>query len=263
MVGRVQIRYHKEEKGGMTAVTYQKLVNLKAQNCYENLGILWKTSIMFGSPRPAWSGMIMASCGLQEMLELIYAPNAVVHMLSGKAISRGLHGHFIVDAALNALMLKSVLNAPLPCQPEVSENEDPDLAPSDEQCADVGKSLDLDEACTLYEKLMTRDISAEEVCKVDVLTRIKDSLQKYSESVKMSSRTSALWVQYMNMMDILRRYIRAERTGNWALHLQAIQEMLPYLAASGHNHYTKSATVYLQEMSNLKAQHPHACSTTF
>ena len=57
-------------------------------------------------------------------------------------------------------------------------------------------------------------------------------------------------------MDILRRYIRAERTGNWALHLQAIQDMLPYLAASGHNNYTKSATVYLQEMSNSKAQHP-------
>ena len=27
------------------------------------------------------------SFGLQEMLELIYAPNAVVHMLSGKAIA--------------------------------------------------------------------------------------------------------------------------------------------------------------------------------
>jgi hypothetical protein len=54
------------------------------------------------------------------------------------------------------------------------------------------------------------------------------------------------------MMNILRRYIRAERTG----HLQAIQDMLPYMAASGHNNYTKSATLYLQEMSNLKAQHP-------
>ena len=146
-----------------------------------------------------------------------------------------------------------------PSQPEVSENEDPDFAetaarPSDEQSVD--KNPDLDEACTLYEKLMARDICAEEVCKFDVLKRIKDNLQKCSESVKMSSRTSALWVQYMNMMDILCRYIRAERTGNWALHLQAIQEMLPYLAASGHNNYTKSATVYLQEMSNLKTQHP-------
>jgi len=37
MVGRVRIRYHKEERRGMTAVTYQRLVNLKAQNCCENL----------------------------------------------------------------------------------------------------------------------------------------------------------------------------------------------------------------------------------
>ena len=54
----------------------------------------------------------MASSGLQEMLELIYAPNAVVHMLSGKAIAPAIRVHFIVDVALNALMLKSVFNAP-------------------------------------------------------------------------------------------------------------------------------------------------------
>ena len=32
--------------------------------------------------------------------------------------------------------------------------------------------------------------------------------------------------------------------------------MLPYLAASGHNHYSKSAWVYLQWMSQLEKQHP-------
>ncbi len=48
-------------------------------------------------------------------------------MLSGKAIAQAIRAHLIVDAALNALMLKSVLNAPLPCQPGPSENEDPDL----------------------------------------------------------------------------------------------------------------------------------------
>ena len=60
----------------------------------------------------------------------------------------------------------------------------------------------------------------------------------------------------MDMVDILRKYIRAERTGNWNLHLQAIQEMLPYLAASGHNLYTKSSRLYVQQMSDLEAQHP-------
>ena len=33
-------------------------------------------------------GHLMASSELQEMLDLIYGPNAVVHMLSGKAIAR-------------------------------------------------------------------------------------------------------------------------------------------------------------------------------
>ena len=47
----------------------------------------------------------------------------------------------------------------------------------------------------------------------------------------------------MDMIDILRKYIRAERTGNWELHLQAVAELLPYLAASGHNNYTKSALI--------------------
>ena len=55
LVGRVQIKCHKEESRGMTAGTYQKLTNLKAQNCYD---VLWKASIMFGFPRPAWSGMM-------------------------------------------------------------------------------------------------------------------------------------------------------------------------------------------------------------
>ncbi len=32
-------------------------------------------------------GHLMAASGLQEVLELIYAPNAVIHMLSGKAIA--------------------------------------------------------------------------------------------------------------------------------------------------------------------------------
>ena len=58
------------------------------------------------------------------------------------------------------------------------------------------------------------------------------------------------------MLDILRKHIWAERTGNWELHLQALLEMLPYLAASGHNHYTKSGLVYLQQMSNLQDDHP-------
>ena len=54
----MQICYHKEERRGMAAVTYQKFVDCKAHNNSDNLDVLWKTSLLFGSPRPAWSGMM-------------------------------------------------------------------------------------------------------------------------------------------------------------------------------------------------------------
>ena len=135
-------------------------------------------------------GHLMDSSGLQEMLESIYAPNVVVHMLSGKAITRTVRGHFIVDAALNALMLHSGFNAPLPCQPMSygSDNEADVEAPT--------KNQDVDKALNLYEKLMAGEISAEEVCSSNALERIKYSLKNNSESVKKSSRTSVFWVQY-------------------------------------------------------------------
>ncbi|CAM1324721.1 Uncharacterised protein r2_g3346 [Pycnogonum litorale] len=41
------------------------------------------------------------------------------------------------------------------------------------------------------------------------------------------------------MVDILRKFLKAERLGIWELHIQAMRYMLPYLAASGHNLYTK------------------------
>ena len=57
------------------------------------------------------------------------------------------------------------------------------------------------------------------------------------------------------MIRILRKFIRAERLGNWYLHLEAVSEMLPYLAASGHSLYAKSARNYLSSMANLPNDH--------
>ena len=55
----------------------------------------------------------MAESGLKELLEMIYASNAVDHMLSGKAVSRAVRGHLIIDAALNALLYSPALGIPI------------------------------------------------------------------------------------------------------------------------------------------------------
>ena len=68
--------------------------------------------------------------------------------------------------------------------------------------------------------------------------------------------TSTLWFQYMDMIDILRTFLKDERTGNWKLHLQSMYDMLPYFVASGHNLYGKSAYIYLQHIMRLQEKHP-------
>jgi len=55
----------------------------------------------------------------------------------------------------------------------------------------------------------------------------------------------------MDMIDLLRRFLRAPRMGDFLLYLGTLEEMLPYFAASGHNNYPKSAHVYIQDMIEL------------
>ena len=58
-------------------------------------------------------GNLMAGSGLKELLEMIYAPNAVEHIFTGKAIARAVRAHLLVDAALNTLMLSKAPTVPI------------------------------------------------------------------------------------------------------------------------------------------------------
>lgn len=111
-------------------------------------------------------------------------------------------------------------------------------------------------AYQLYKDLMEKKISVEQVCSSSVIATIKKKVSEKMAELKGRSRTATLWLQYMEMVDILRMFIKAERTANWNLHLQAISYMLPYFAASGHNHYLKCALLYLQSMSQLESSNP-------
>ena len=51
----------------------------------------------------------MAGLGLSDALETCYGPNAVIHMLSGRAYARGLRGHFSTEASLDQMLMKLVL----------------------------------------------------------------------------------------------------------------------------------------------------------
>lgn len=209
-------------------------------------------------------GHLMAGTGLQELLEVVYASNTVPHMLSGKAVTRAVRGHLLVDAALNTILLADLYNVPVPKSDaihtsDMQETEEKSTSTTVEgDCASEMEedtvTSDLTTAAKYYNEAVSTELPTEESNKADVLERICQKLEDAKS--KMSMPTSKVWIQYMQMVAILRRFLKAERTGNWELHLQSVREMLPFWAASGHNLYTKSAYVYLQMMLDLPESHP-------
>ena len=107
----------------------------------------------------------------------------------------------------------------------------------------------------IYDNVAEGSISATQLQASLDVQKFYDILLAQKSSL-MTSKNSKLWLQYMDMLDILRKFLKAERTGNWKLHLQALHYMLPYMAASGHNLYTKSVYLYLQDMTTLQESHP-------
>ena len=86
-----------------------------------------------------------------------------------------------------------------------------------------------------------------DVC-VQQLTQIMDDLMK--EPVA-QSRTGKLWVEYLKQVSLIICFIRAERTGDWDLHLHTVSEMIDMFHAAGHLAYAKSAGLYLDQMKGL------------
>ena len=108
----------------------------------------------------------------------------------------------------------------------------------------------------LFDGLIKQEIDLESACANSVFQRVEDRLQM-SKNDLARSRTARLWLLYLEMLSVLKQFIKAEREGNWDLHLHSMSRMLPFFAASGHNLYTKSVYIYLQNMENLSITHPN------
>ena len=195
------------------------------------------------------------------MLETVYAGNSVKHMLSGKAVSRAIRGHLLVFSALNTVFVTNTYNLPLPECPDSDEESGTDSDSESDMTDDEESTIDqedmpfqhLEAASEVLDRLLDGECSS--YLSPEILNRISAKINEVKGTLS-TLRTAKRWLQYMDMVEILCRFIKVERTGNVSLHLSVVQEMLPYFAASGHNSYTKSAYMYLHTMQSFKDDHP-------
>ena len=82
-----------------------------------------------------------------------------------------------------------------------------------------------------------------------------DGLMTILNATANQSRTSKLWIEVLiKPVLLMMAYIRAEREGDWILHLTTFRKMLPYYFAAGHVNYARYGLYYLRSMEKLPPQ---------
>ena len=67
-----------------------------------------------------------------------------------------------------------------------------------------------------------------------------DSLMACLETASQQSRTTKLWVDCLiKPVMIMMAFVRAEREGDWQLHLCTVEKMLPYFFSAAHVNYAR------------------------
>ena len=168
-------------------------------------------------------------------------------------------GHFLVYTALALLMITEIYEIDINILDKIHWDDKENTAHEvDDNESEHGVNIpdEVTELLHVIDKLLGGSISVTELGENNAVKTLKKRIQAFKDSFG-QNRTAKLWIEYMNMIDLLRQFITAERSGHWLLHLKSLQQMLPYLAASGHNLYVKSAHVYLQDMLELEQTHPN------
>ena len=166
-------------------------------------------------------GSMMKSSGLEEALETTCGHNAVTHMISGKAVSRALRGHCLVEAALaNKLMV-----AVLPCEwdeDEASAGELQNDHSTSSEVRDTGipdklDASEVEKIGDLFQAIEDKSLPISNVANSEELMKLETCLLKYKALLVEKSPTAKLWLQYIDYVETLKLFIRAERTGDWRL----------------------------------------------
>ena len=169
-------------------------------------------------------GTIMKDSGLEDVFQLVYnGGDTVAKILTGGAYYKALRAHFLVDAAFCSTLLEGKLS-----------KESIELLKASIEFCRVNK------LGSEYSDEITKRMTAV----------VEQAMGELAEK----GRTGKLWVQYHNMVQLIKDFIRAERLSDWQLHLSVVCRMLPYFAAAGHGQYAKGARLYLELMDKWVAE---------
>lgn len=155
-------------------------------------------------------GAIMAGSGLKEVLMTIYADHSVDKLLNGHAYSRAVRAHILLNLVLASILLDSV---------HFTEEERTEI---ENMLTESDRSI----------IMFTTDNHTYQM--------LRDKFKVAIDKLEGNGPTSKLWIQYFRMSTLIKLFIQAERMGDWKLHLDTVNKVLPFFHSAGHLFYAKS-----------------------
>ena len=111
-------------------------------------------------------GTLMENTGLSNILKVVYKEHTAPHMMKGKAISRGLRGHMIVDQCLSTLLANIFM--------EETQNT-------------MKEQLSI-----LFSSLKAGEVEIDNVIRTDVLCEISNKFETKKNNLKKTSKTAMM-----------------------------------------------------------------------
>ena len=173
--------------------------------------------------------------GLEDLLieSGVYGLNSVVRIMNGKTYNKSVRALKLLIEAFSRLMIHSLVS-------KLTKKEE--------------YNIYIDSISALKDSITNPEEQEYDLVMQDIQSKgkaIGDEIREIRETCKAESSTFAYWDEFLEMVEILLRFIRAERNAIWSLHINALSDMLPYFFAYDRINYARWASVYLSDMKSL------------
>lgn len=222
----------------MAIYLMSKVIQMQATNPFPNLIMRIGTFHL----QKTWIkclGQYLDGCGIEDILVSdleLYGENTLKSVLNGLQYNRGVRLHKIIYESIKTLQIFEYIKS---CSN-----------------SDLKNYLSIPQYNLLHEAIIDGD-------KIKVVktfqelyecNEAKEFFKNFNNFLKTKCEGNQVFLYftiYCEMVEVLFDSIRADRTGNFDLHLSSTDRMLPYLFSMNHPLYVRGILLYLQDMLNL------------
>ena len=189
-------------------------------------------------------GKMICNSGIEDLMieSGILGTNTVSSVLRGKMYNRGVRAHKLMLEAMFRLQWKSFIT--WSAERHIMPLEDSNI---------VQAMKSFQESVSLDDPTISKKALDQLMLELDPIVKEFMEFKHFGKSVSMNF---AFWENYIQMVLRMLQFIRAERNGDWELHLITTKQLVPLFFSMDRTNYSRWLPVYLCDMAMLEKDHP-------